>query len=52
MSGVHGVIGSFEPDHYGYQEPWGVEVAIERNLPGQAWDAGAVISAPAIPGAI
>ncbi len=54
MTGVHGLIANVEADHYGYQEPWGVEVPIARQLPTQAWDAGAeIVSAvPAIPGSI
>ena len=40
LSGVHGVLPSFEGDHYGYQEPWGTETSIDRNAPDLAWDAG------------
>ena len=40
MTGVHGVIGAFDPNHSGYQEGWGVEPTIARNAPTMAWDAG------------
>lgn len=38
MSGVHGVIGYDEPDHFGYQEGTGPNPTIDRNLPTARWD--------------
>lgn len=40
MSGVHGVIGTLEADHYGYQQPWDIQMPIDRSAPVGSWDEG------------